>query len=133
MDISAVKCCDGYGFDMLRRFTVLVGLGMMAYGGWLLRVESSTNAACNGTSITGNSVTGTTGVSCVNEAWVYFGSFVLVVVGFVATAIGLIALRRAARNRVVAQQKPSLRDQWESTYHPADSNKSPHQDTGPNE
>ena len=114
---------------MLRRFTVLVGLGMMAYGGWLLRVESTTNVACNGTNITGNSVTGTTGVSCVNEAWVYFGSFVLVVAGFVATAIGFIALRRAARNRVVTQRKPSLRDQWESAHHLADANKQPPHDT----
>ena len=127
-NMNAVKCCDGYGLRMLRPFTVLVGLGMMSYGGWLLRVESSTNAACNGTSITGNSVTGTTGVSCVNVAWVYFGSFVLVVAGFVATAIGMIALRRAARNRVVAKQKPSLREEWESTHRPASPSQSPHQD-----
>ena len=119
---------DGYGWRMLRRFTVLLGLGMMVYGGWLIRIERPKNLACNASVGITHSTVVTTGVSCIDVAWVYFGSFVLVVVGFVVTAIGFIALRKAARGRSKPVSRSSLRDEWEETQRRASLRRNSHDD-----
>ena len=98
---------------MLRRFVVLIGLGLMVYGTWLIRIERPKNLACNASDGITHSTNVVTGVNCLDVGWVYFGSFVLVIAGFLVTAIGFVALHKVLRDRSDPARRTSLRDEWE--------------------
>lgn len=94
---------------MMKRVFELLGLATMGIGVYFIVIERNKVNVCN--SAEGKFVGFGVSPSCQHLIYTYFGGFALLATGALVVVFGLLATRKAAKNRLNAR-KPSLASQY---------------------
>jgi hypothetical protein len=97
---------------MMKRVFELFGLVIMGFGVYFVITERNKVNVCN--SAEGKFVGFGVSPSCQHVIYTYFGGFALLAAGALVVVFGLLATRKAAKNRLSAR-KPSLASQYSWT------------------
>lgn len=95
---------------MVKRMFELFGLVIMGFGAYFVASEHSKQSVCN-TSV-GKYVGFGMSAGCQHVVYAYFGGFVLLAAGALVVVFGILATRKAAKNRI-GSKKPSLASQYQ--------------------
>ncbi len=94
---------------MLKRFFEVLGLFAMGAGVYFVISEHSKQSVCNATE--GKYIGFGMSPQCQHVVYAYFGGFILLAAGALVVVFGLLATRRAAKNRHTTRN-PSLASQY---------------------
>jgi hypothetical protein len=92
---------------MVKRIFELFGLATMAVGLYFVIREQGKNTACNALEGKFEGMS----ASCQHVVYAYFGGFVLLAAGAMVVIFGLLATRKANKNRLT-DKNPSLASQY---------------------